>query len=172
MLEPLTPIRLGKVESAVANLDLSDVIRRQAVCALPPGAPPRPVFNETYFSTDELRRRLLPDVDLLANCWLFQYLTCILDERLLKLLGELEGKVRLPTSVNINISTLTSRAFLDFDHRRTRDMAREKDEAKRAKRLILELQPFYVIADMPAFNFARNFARARNYIICLDGRPA
>ena len=77
--EPLTPRRLDQLKSAVANFDLSSLVRRQPACALAPGMPPRPVFEEAYFSFDELRHRLLPNVHLMANRWLFQHLTCILD---------------------------------------------------------------------------------------------
>ncbi len=167
--EPLTPRRLDQLKSAVANFDLSSLVRRQPACALAPGMPPRPVFEEAYFSFDELRHRLLPNVHLMANRWLFQHLTCILDERMLTLLPEMETGGRLPTSININISTLASRAFSEFDRRHSRRAASGESGAKRAGRPILELQPFDIVADSSAFHFARNFVRLRNYTVCLDG---
>lgn len=158
--EPLTPTRLAQIETAITSFDLSSVIRRQMVCIILNDAAPKPVFNEAYFSIDELRYRLMPEVDLMSDRWLFQRLTCTLDRRLLKLLPEIEANINLPTSININISTLLDDAFATFD----REM-----RVRQSKSVILELQPFDVIADMSAFIFARNLARTKGYKICLDG---
>ncbi len=158
--EPLTPTRLAQIEAAIASFDLSSMIRRQMVCIILKDAAPKPVFNEVYFSIDELRYRLMPEVDLLSDRWLFQRLTCTLDQRLLKLLPAIEAEVGLPTSININISTLLSDAFTSFDN---------EMRARHSKSMILELQPFDVIADMGAFTFARNLARTKGYKLCLDG---
>jgi EAL domain-containing protein (putative c-di-GMP-specific phosphodiesterase class I) len=158
--EPLTPARLGQIETAIAGFDLSAIIRRQMVCVVLKDAAPKPVFNEAYFSIDELRRRLMPETDLKSDRWLFQRLTCSLDLRLLKMLPELEAEVSLPTSINLNVSSLLDGAFSGFDR---------EFRARQSKSLIVEVQPFDVIADMEAFGFARNLAHTKGYKICLDG---
>ena len=63
------------------------------------------------------------------------------------------------TSFNVNISTLLSPEFLEFD-RKLRLLTK--------KTLIFELQPIDVFDDMSGFMFARDFVRARGYRICLD----
>ena len=72
--KPLTPERLVQLESAIASFDLTSIVRRQMIAIIVPGTAPKPVFNEAYYSTDELRYRLMPEVDLMSDRWLFQRL--------------------------------------------------------------------------------------------------
>src|SRR5690349_17484880 len=51
---PLHPAQLGKLEDALGNTDLSNVIRNQAVCTLFPGQPPQQIFQELYVSITDL----------------------------------------------------------------------------------------------------------------------
>src|SRR5579883_1422050 len=50
MLQPITPDQLAKVEAAIAQADLSNVVRRQPVCAIVKDGLPQPVFKEIYVS--------------------------------------------------------------------------------------------------------------------------
>src|SRR5579883_1895459 len=43
MLQPITPDQLAKVEAAIAQADLSNVVRRQPVCAIVKDGLPQPV---------------------------------------------------------------------------------------------------------------------------------
>lgn len=156
---PLDPTRLGRLEVALDAADLTGMLRRQAVCAITGPDRPRPVFNEIYVSIDELRRRLMPDVNLASDRWLFQRLTNALDRRLLKVLPAIEGDVPLSTSLNVNVSTILSEDFLAFD----REL-----RLRTPKSMVLELQPIDVFADLGSYMFARDFARERGYKICLD----
>ena len=158
--KPLTPERLVQLESAIASFDLTSIVRRQMIAIIVPGTTPKPVFNEAYCSTDELRYRLMPEVDLMSDRWLFQRLTTTLDRRLLKILPDLERTISLTTSIKLHVATVLDDAFLAFD----REIHRQQ-----GKSMILELQSFDLIADMGAFAFARNFAHERGYKICIDG---
>ena len=89
-----------------------------------------------------------------------QRLTTTLDRRLLKKLPDLERTISLTTSVKLHVATVLDDAFLAFDR---------KIHRQQGKSMILELQPFDLIADMGAFAFARNFAHERGYKICIDG---
>ena len=85
------------METSLANMDLSDLIRRQPVCAVLPRAAPQPLFAELYAAIRELAETLLPGVDLAADTWLFQRLAESLDRRLLSCLVSHElglGRVR------------------------------------------------------------------------------
>lgn len=158
--EPLDPERLSKLEKAIRVTDMSTLMRRQAVCLIARGQTPRPVFNEIYVSIEELRRRVLPKVNLTSSRWLFMHLTEALDLRLLKALPELEGDIQLSTSLNLNVNTLLSEQFLSFDR-----MLRHYTK----KSMIVELQLSDVFSDMGSYQFAREFARERGYKICIDG---
>lgn len=158
--EPLDPDRLSKLEKAIRGSDISTLMRRQAVCLIAKGQSPKPVFNEIYVSIEELRRRVLPEVNLTSSRWLFMHLTEALDLRLLKALPELEADVQLSTSLNLNINTLLSEQFLSFDR-----LLRHYTK----KSMIVELQLSDVFNDIGSYQFARDFARDRGYKICIDG---
>lgn len=159
-LPAIDPMRLSKLEQGVAGMDVTSLIRRQPICAVLPGMPPKVVFNELYVSIPELRRRIMPDVDIASDRLLFNHLTEVLDMRVLAVLPNVEGHVPTAASVNINISSLLSPQFLAFD-------AKFRTITKKA--VVFEVQPVDVFGDMGAYMFARDFIRERGYRICLDG---
>ena len=156
----LTSERLGVLETQLKSMDLMPLIRRQPVCALTESGSPTPVFNELYVSIAELQRAVMPDVDLSSSRWLFQHLTEVLDTSVMRLLPELEIDLPLSTSININISTLLSPAFLEFDR---------KLRAVTKKTIVLEVQSIDLFANMSGYLLARDFVRERGYRVCLDG---
>jgi len=158
--EPMDPTRLARLESALSTADLTQHVRRQPVCAILPGQPPKPVFAELFVSIDELRRRIMPDVQIGSNRWLFQHLTEVLDRRVLRLLPQLEASVPITTSFNVNVASILSDDFMQFDR---------EVRLRTAKSFILEIQPIDLFADIGAFFFARDYVRERGYKLCLDG---
>lgn len=158
---PFTPDLLARVEAGLAQADLANLMRRQAVCAVVGQAPPQPVFHELFISIADLRQTLMPSVNMNSSPWLFQQLTETLDRRVLSLLNKhddrtLEGDI----SINLNVSTILSPEFMVFD-----------DNVKAGMRgtIVLELQKVDIFADLGAYLFARDFAHDRGYRICVDG---
>ena len=160
-LKPLTPRQLAELLEAIERADLSNMMRRQSVCALAPGESPRPMFRELYISMDVLRADIMPGYDITGNRWLFQHLTQTLDQRMLQMLSKNDdASIAASFSLNLNIATLLTDRFLAFDSNLS---------AKTRGSVVFELQPIDVFADMGAFAFARDFAKERGYRICLDG---
>lgn len=158
---PFTPELLARVEAGLGQADLSNLMRRQAVCAIVGQSPPQPVFHELFISIADLRQTLMPNVNMNSSPWLFQQLTETLDRRVLSLLNKhddrtLEGDI----SLNLNVSTILSPEFMVFD-----------DNVKAGMRgtIVLELQKVDIFADLGAYLFARDFAHDRGYRICVDG---
>jgi hypothetical protein len=159
--DPLTPAVLAKLEEHLARADLANMMRRQAICAIVGKAPPQAVFYELFISIADLRETLLPNVNLASSPWLFQQLTETLDRRVLALLNKHDDRsVAGDVSINLNVQTLLSHEFLNFD-----------DNIKASMRgtIVLELQKVDVFADLGAFLFARDFAHERGYRVCIDG---
>lgn len=158
---PFTPELLARTESALAQADLANLLRRQPICAVIGQTPPQPVFHEVFVSIADLRQTLMPSVNMTSSPWLFQELTETLDRRVLSLLNKhddrtLEGDI----SLNLNVATLLSPEFLVFD-----------DNVKVGKRgtIVIELQKVDIFADLSSYLFARDFAHDRGYRICIDG---
>ncbi|MFQ5774791.1 MAG: hypothetical protein ACE5GS_09760 [Kiloniellaceae bacterium] len=158
---PLEAADLGAAQRAIARADLSGLIRRQAVCAVASGQKPQPVFFEIYTSIEAFRSTLLPGIDIHANRWLFQDLTRHLDRRVIAHLARNDdATLRQNFSLNLNVGTLLSPEFLDFDEALSTTVRRT---------IVIELGLFDVFADLGNFLFARNFLRERGYRFCLDG---
>lgn len=159
--KPLEPWQLAGIEKSIAQADLSSLLRRQAVCAVAGDGPPHPVFNELFISIAELRQVVAPEVDILADRWLFQHLTERLDRRMLALLARHEdATLSRAFSLNLNVATLLSPEFLNFD-------TALHSAARRT--IVIELQLIDVLADVGSFLFARDFLQERGYRLCLDG---
>ncbi|MEX2643223.1 MAG: hypothetical protein WD270_07205 [Acetobacterales bacterium] len=159
--DPLTPEILARIETTLASADVSNLMRRQSVCAIIGNAPPQPVFSELFISIADLRQTLLPHVDITSNPWLFQHMTQTLDRRMLSLLVKNDdASVFGDISINLNVNTLLGAEFLKFD-----------DNVKAGMRgtIVLEISLVDIFADIAAFLFARDFAHERGYRLCVDG---
>ena len=158
---PLSPQQLGKLIEFLGRADLSSVMRRQSICAVAGTELPRPVFKELFISIGELAQQVLPEVNLAANRWLFQHLTETLDLRVLKLLAQADDRdLHSSFSVNLNVSTLLSREFNEFD-----TSLRTGGRGT----IVIELQLIDIYSDVANYLFARDFIRERGYRICVDG---
>ena len=112
----LTPTILAKMQKALSMMDFSSLIRRQSVCAVIGKSTPQMIFDEVFVSIADLRDMLMPDVDLFSNPWLFMYLTETLDKRVLASLSRHDdGALTSNFSLNMNVSTILSDDFLEFD---------------------------------------------------------
>ncbi|KZC99602.1 hypothetical protein AUP43_14525 [Oceanibaculum pacificum] len=158
---PIEPEQLGKLEQFLARADMSNLMRRQSICAITPGMPPQPVFQELYISIADLQQTMLPEYDIGVNPWLFQHLTQTLDVRMLSLLMKNDdSSIASSFSINLNVSTILSPHFLTFD---------SSLKAVARGTVVVELQKIDIFGDMGAYVFARDFLRERGYRICLDG---
>lgn len=159
--EALTPEVLDRVETALQRADLSNLIRRQYVCALDAKMVPEHMFSELFISIQDLRETILPGVNLVSNRWLFRHLTETLDLRVLSLLAkEGRGTMSGAVSFNVNVRTVLAPDFLAFD---------ENVSASRRGGMIIELQLEDIFADLGSYLFARDFVQNKGYRVCLDG---
>lgn len=159
MRTAINPDQLGWLEDSLATADLSNMIRNQPICAVANNKP-TPVFHELYVSIGDLERQVVPGVDLSGNRWLFQYLTSILDRRMLVYLAEEGERSNRAFSFNMNVATLLSSDFARFDQRISTSLR---------GRIVIELQTVDVFSDMAAYMFARDYVVDRGYRLCLDG---
>ena len=157
--QPLGPSTLARVNTMLERADISSLARNQAICSIPPDGSPTRLFDEIYVSISDLERIATPGIALGADPWMFRSLTQTLDRRLLSYLAA-ESQIDRSVSMNLNVSTLLSPEFRNFDH---------KVNGRLRGRLILELAFVDIVSDMRAYLFARELLRERGYRICIDG---
>ena len=156
---PLDAKSLSTLEDLLIGANLSNIIRNQPICSIGDGAEVSPLFHEIYVSISALEETLMPLVQIAGNPWLFQYVTQLLDKRMLAHLSHEWAEGRR-ISINMNVSTLLSPEFQKFD---------QMISTSARGRLVIEVQKVDIFADMGAFLFAREFVRDRGYRLCLDG---
>ena len=151
---PATPRIFGPhrfVERHAASIDLCGCGHRPAAAG----------FQGTFHFDWRVGATGIADVNLAANRWLFQHLTETLDLRVLKLLTQADDRdLHSSFSVNLNVSTLLSREFTEFD-----TSLRTGGRGT----IVLELQLIDIYSDVANYMFARDFVRERGYRICGDG---
>jgi hypothetical protein len=156
--------RLVGIERDLERADIGRVVRRQPVCVVLPDMSMRRVFDEMYIHIMHLRQLLKMDVDLLGNRWLFKYMTQLLDLRMLDLVRQnIIRYVESPVSLNLNVETLISSRFAEFD-------SMIKPSAKVS--IVIEIPVIDVFADINAFHVARREVQRLGYRVCLDGLSA
>ncbi|MBR1777502.1 MAG: EAL domain-containing protein [Alphaproteobacteria bacterium] len=156
-----TPEMLARVSKALQNTDFSNMIRRQSVCIILDEAYPQPLFEEVFVSIADLGESILPGVSLTATPWLFQDLTETLDKRVLSSVSRHDdGAFTHAFSLNLNISTILSEDFRDFDNNIRSNMRNT---------IVLELQPIDIFSDLQSYLMARDYAQNLGYKICIDG---
>ena len=157
-LRPLETAALERIEQSLALADLSRFARRRPVCHLSSRGM-QLAWEERSLSVAELIADVAPGFAAKSDPWLFRRLTRILDRRMLSLLSDSpELRDTGPFSLTLNVASVLSSEFLRFDS--------VLPSALR-NRVVISFLPADLAADANAFAFARNFARARSYRVCL-----
>ena len=158
--DALTAQNLATLDQKLKGTQVDDLIRNQVALRVAAGGTAEIVFREFFFAISELKARVAPGVNLFASPWLFQYLTETLDKRVLVIMADRSfDSLKETISLNLNIGTVLSRDFKEFN-RRVGDNARK---------LVIELQVIDVFADMNQFADARDFLQGLGYRVLIDG---
>jgi len=160
--KPMDSRILLRIKSDFERFNLARLLHRQPIAVMLPNIPkPDVVFHEIYVSIGDLRMAVAPDIDIFSDVWLFQYLTQSLDNRLLAMLtGSDDPALTTSFSINLNVATVLSPAFVNFD-------ASLKHVARGT--VVVELREIDIFADISSYMFARDFLHERGYRVCLDG---
>ncbi len=162
-LAPLDTGALCLIEARLANADMARFARRKPVCRLGPRGM-QLAWDRRFLSVAEIAETVAPGRSAQADPWLFRRLTRVLDRRMLALLSDPdELRFAGPFSLYLNVGSILSPEFLRFDT--------ALPPALRG-RAVLDLSPADVLSDPAAFAFARGFARAKGYRLCLHGVTA
>ena len=156
----LDPFSLAKVEESLQRLRIGEILREQAAVIIGADGTEQILFMEKYVSIADLQKQVAPEFNLVSNPWLFQQLTETLDRRVLvALLRETFADLRYDISVNLNVKTVMSRDFQQFD----------QAVAEATPRVLIELQQIDVFSDINNYTAARTYLKDRGYRVVIDG---
>lgn len=154
---PLAPEHLDAILRNIQGFNILRLIRRQEAIQLSASGFSG-LFLEYFTSTDDLKKAIAPDVNVLSNRWLFQYLSETLDKRMLGISGELFAHTPKKLSLNLNISTLFTPMFEDF-------LAQMPDHLK----MVVEVRLMDAIRNTRSFMTARDLLHETGNEILIDG---
>ena len=158
-LKALDANGLSVVLERLTMLDAAPFVRRQSAITLGGGGHAEVLFQEFFVSVSDLQKAIAPDINLLANRWMFQHLSATLDRRLLEAMRRLR-LTRAPPAMhlNLNIPSLSDPAFQALEQSLPDGVG-----------LGIEVQILDVLADSRAFFEAKAKLKERGRHLVIDG---
>ena len=158
-IKDMDAVSFGSVISRIAQTDIASVVRRQPCVYINDKRIAQVVFQEFYMSIADLQKALAPDINILANRWLFQHLSQALDVSVMNALRKADFKVPpVAYSLNLNMSSTETPQFRDFVH-----------AAKGKSGIYVEFQLPDILNNMEQFFRIRDELRAKQISTVLDG---
>ncbi len=154
----LAPEHLDAILRNIQGFNILRLIRRQEAVHLGMNGEFTGLFLEYFTSMADLKKAIAPDVDVLSNRWLFQYLSETLDERMLGISQDLFDHTTKKISLNLNISTLFTPMFEDF-----------LDTMPENLKMVVEVRLMDVIQNPEHFKTARDLLHETGNEILIDG---
>lgn len=156
------PITAGQIEEVIAHLeriDIAEIVKRQSVVQI--GGPKRfaVIFQEFFVAVKDLSAQFDENIDLVANRWLFSYLTQTLDKKTISAFQAAEIK-NWPEqiSLNLNLSSVFSREFVNF----------AKNFLKEDQKVIVEVQMMDAFNNLPLFFEAKEILHRGGHKLLID----
>ncbi|MEM9878420.1 MAG: hypothetical protein AAF862_03975 [Pseudomonadota bacterium] len=159
-VKALEPADLDRLESNFRILDPTNLLMDMPVAALVGDLPPQIIFSEKAIDYEALQAAILPSRDMRGDANLFERLSCIIEQRLIKKLSIPHTRTALASSFSSNIKTVLSSDFIRFDRRHRRSSGVP---------LILDIRLRDALTNMAEFLRMRERVRDVGYRICLSG---
>lgn len=161
-IEYKKPIDADQVEGIIAKLDetdISELVKRQSVLRVKGGGKFEVIFQEFFVAVKDLSQEFDKNIDLVANLWLFMYLSQTLDKKTLSAfyLAELKNWSKV-ISLNLNLSSVFSREFVDF----------AKNFLKKEQKIIVEVKLMDVFNNLPLYFEAKEILHKGGHKLLID----
>lgn len=157
------PVEANEIDNVIAELDeidIAELVKRQSVIKIKGAGKFEVLFQEFFVAVKDLSLRFDRNLDLVANRWLFLYMTQALDKKTLTafIAAELK-KWPKQISLNLNLSSLFSREFVNF--------ARQFLQAD--QKVIVEVQLMDVFNNLKLYGEAKEILQRGGHKLLIDG---
>ena len=156
------PLDAGQIDIVKEKLDeisVIDLVKHQKVFHFTNSTDFNVSFEEFFIAVKDLNKRFDKTVDLVANKWLFLYLTQTLDKK--TMYSFLFSKIQnMPqkVSLNLNLSTIFLPEFDDFS----------KLMAEQNQKIIAEVQVMDISNNLSLYFEAKTFLHEKGYEVLID----
>ncbi len=159
--EKQPPVEAGdmdKIISVLDDVDMSELVKRQSVLQTHNHGF-SVLMQEFFIAVKDLSACIGDNKDLLANRWLFQYLTQLLDKKMLMAFSSAEIAVwPQKISMNLNLSSVFSREFVDF----------AKKFLKPEQQIIVEVQVMDVLNNLKLYHEVKDILHKGGHKLLID----
>lgn len=156
------PVRVDEIDDLITALDfidISEIVKRQSVLKIGMDKSFHVWFQEFFVAVKDLVKKFDPQLDLLANRWLFYYFTQALDKKTMAAFSTSSLK-NWPKviSLNLNLSSVFSQTFVNF----------AKNFLKPEQKIIVEVQLMDVFNNLSTYFKAKEILRSGGHKLLID----
>lgn len=156
------PIEAGEIDNIIAKLDeidISEIVKHQSVLRIKGAGKFEVMFQEFFVAVKDLSLQFDRNLDLVGNLWLFMYLSQTLDKKTLSAFysAELKNWSKY-ISLNLNLSSVFSREFVDF----------AKNFLKNDQKVIVEVKLMDVFNNLPMYFEAKEILHKGGHKLLID----
>lgn len=162
VLRSKRPVEASEIEGVISqldNFDIAEIVKRQSVIKIKGAGKFETMFQEFFVAVKDLSLKFDANLDLVANRWLFLYLSQALDKKTLAAFfaSDLQ-KWPQQVSVNLNLSSVFSREFVDF----------AKNFLKPEQKVIVEVLLLDVFNNLPLYFEAKEILNKGGHKLLID----
>lgn len=156
------PVAAGEIEDlirALDDIDIAEIVKRQSVLRIKGAGKFDVVFQEFFVAVKDLSQQFDTNLDLVANRWLFSFLTQTLDKKTMEAFFASDIK-NWPKqiSLNLNLSSVFSKEFVNF----------AKNFVKPEQKIIVEIQLMDIFNNLPLYFQAQEILHRGGHKILID----
>ena len=156
------PVQASEVENIIAGLDdiaISEIVKRQSVLRIMPDKSFAVAMQEFFVAVKDLSRYFADNIDLVADRWLFQYMSQVLDKKTLAAFSAAELKAwPKHISLNLNLSSIFSREFVNF----------AKNNIRPGQKIIVEVQVMDILNNLKLYHEALDILHKGGHSLLID----
>ena len=156
--EPIEAEDMDKIISPLDDIDMAELVKRQSVMRVHNNEF-TDLMQEFFVAVKDLSRYFGDNKDLVANRWLFQYLTQVLDKKTLAAFASAEiTEWPEKISLNLNLSSVFSKEFVEF----------AKNFLKPAQQIIVEVQMMDILNNLNLYHEVKDILHKGGHKLLID----
>ena len=156
------PVAAGEIEDlilALDDIDIAEIVKRQSVLRIKGAGQFEVIFQEFFVAVKDLSLQFDANLDLVANRWLFLYLTQTLDKKTMEaFFGSDIKNWPKEISLNLNLSSVFSKEFVEFG----------RNFVKPGQKIIVEVQLMDVFNNLPLYFQAQDILHHGGHKLLID----
>lgn len=156
--EPIEAEDMDKIISTLDDIDMAELVKRQSVMRVHNNEF-TDLMQEFFVAVKDLSRYFGDNKDLVANRWLFQYLTQVLDKKTLAAFASAEiTEWPEKISLNLNLSSVFSKEFVEF----------AENFLKPAQQIIVEVQMMDILNNLNLYHEVKDILHKGGHKLLID----